>query len=251
MAQIYILDDDDAFATSVGEALTRCGHVVQCFGAPHEFFYRVSRMPPRIAIVDWMLPEMSGYEVVRRLRHSIGARIGVIMLTALDSEDKAVDVLGAGADDYLVKPITDALLTVRVEALLRRLMPAELTHAKRLAVGPYLLDLPTRSITVSGEAVEIAPREFDLAWTFFSHPSRLFTKEELLAAIWGKQTALGCHTIAQHVYALRKKLALAEHGFRLLSVYATGYRLEHDAGANIPGGIRPMESASAPAAAAL
>lgn len=225
MALIHVLEDDDIFAGSVQRALS-ANHDVQCFATPHAFFYQLSKLQPRCAIIDWMLPEMIGVEVVRRLRQIAGRSIGVIMLTAIDAEQNVVEALEAGADDYIVKPGTNAVLNARVDALLRRLGAEPATTAKRIVVGPYTLDFAMQSVTVDGQAVELAPREFDLAWTLFCSPSRLFTKQELLAAIWGKGGEFGYHTIAQHVYAVRKKLALADHGFKLLAVYATGYRLE-------------------------
>ena len=226
MTQIHILEDDEACAGALAELLIRQGHEPKCFAAPHEFFYQLSKMPPRCAIVDWMLPEMSGLEVVKRTRQLMGGQMGIILLTALDDDDKAIAALGAGADDYLVKPTTDVLLAARLEALLRRLVPMQVAMAKRIELGPYALDLSTRSACIDERDVGLAPREFDLAWTLFAQPSRLFTKDELLGMIWGKQAEFGAHTIAQHIYALRKKLELVDHGFKLQSVYGTGYRLE-------------------------
>lgn len=226
MSLIHLVEDDDICAEAVAKALRDSGHDVRVFGAPHALFYEIQKLPPRCVIVDWMLPEMSGFDVVKRLRQLLGSRVGIMMLTAIDSEDKVVDALGAGADDYMVKPVTDAILAVRVAALLRRLVPEQVAKAKTVEIGAYVLDMSTRTVRVAGVPVELAPREFDLAWTLFSQPSRLFTKQELLASIWGRHTECGSHTIAQHVYALRKKLALTEHGFSLLSVYGTGYRLE-------------------------
>jgi len=226
MSLIHVVEDDDICAEAVARALSGSGHDVRVFGAPHALFYAIQKMPPRCVIVDWMLPEMTGFDVVKRLRQLLGSRVGIMMLTAVDAEDKVVEALEAGADDYMVKPVTDAILAVRVAALLRRLVPEQVAKARRIEIGEYALDMSTRSVRVGGMPVELAPREFDLAWTLFSQPSRLFTKQELLASIWGKHTEYGTHTIAQHVYALRKKLALNEHGFSLLSVYGTGYRLE-------------------------
>jgi two-component system, OmpR family, phosphate regulon response regulator PhoB len=226
LAQIHILEDDEAFACALAELLVRQGHEPTCFATPHEFFYQLSKRPPRCVIIDWMLPEMNGLEVVKRTRQLVGGQMGVLLLTALDAQDKAIAALGAGADDYLVKPVADGLLAARIEALLRRLVPAQTSMAKRIELGPYALDLSTRVAKLNGRDVGLAPREFDLAWVFFAQPSRLFTRDELLALIWGKGSDFGSHTVAQYVYALRKKLELVDHGFRLQSVYATGYRLE-------------------------
>jgi two-component system, OmpR family, phosphate regulon response regulator PhoB len=226
VAHIHILEDDEAFAAALAELLMRHGHEVMRFATPHAFFYQLSKLPPRCAIIDWMLPEMNGLEVVRRTRQLVGQQMGLLLLTALDAEDKAIAALGAGADDYLVKPVADGLLAARIDALLRRLVPTQVSMAKQIELGPYTLDLQTRVASIDGRDTELAPREFDLAWVFFAQPSRLFTRDELLALIWGKNSAFGAHTVAQYVYALRKKLELVDHGFRLQSVYATGYRLE-------------------------
>jgi DNA-binding response OmpR family regulator len=226
MALIHLLEDDEIFAQSVQGALQRRNHEVLCFGTPHAFFYQLSKQAPRCAIIDWMLPEMIGVDVVRRLRQQMGRNVGVIMLTAIDAEQNVVEALNAGADDYIVKPGTGAVLGARLDALLRRLGDETSTTTKHMSAGPYTLDFALRTVQMEGERVDLTPREFDLAWTLFCSPSRLFTKQELLAAIWGKNSEFGYHTIAQHVYSVRKKLALAEHGFKLLAVYASGYRLE-------------------------
>jgi DNA-binding response OmpR family regulator len=226
LARIHILEDDEAFAAALADALSGHGHEVMCFSAPHKFFYQLNKRPPRCAIIDWMLPEMTGLEVIKRVRQVVGSQIGLLLLTALDDEDKAIAALSAGADDYLVKPVADALLAARIEALLRRLGQATTGMSKRIELGPYVLELATRVASVAGQDAGLAPREFDLAWILFSQPSRLFTRDELMALIWGKHGDMGAHTIAQYVYALRKKLALVENGFKLQSVYATGYRLE-------------------------
>jgi DNA-binding response OmpR family regulator len=226
MSQIHILEDDEACAGALAELLIRQGHEPKCFAAPHEFFYQLTKLPPRCAIIDWMLPEMSGLEVVERTRQLVGGQMGIILLTALDDEDKAIAALGAGADDYIVKPATDVLLATRLEALLRRLVPMQTAMAKRIDLGPYVLDMSTRSASIDGRDAGLAPREFDLAWTLFAQPSRLFTKDELIGLVWGRQTDFDVHTIAQHVCALRKKLELVAHGFKLQAVYGTGYRLD-------------------------
>jgi DNA-binding response OmpR family regulator len=226
MTQIHILEDDEACADALAELLTRQGHEPKCFSAPHEFFYQLTKLPPRCAIIDWMLPEMSGLEVVKRTRQLVGGQMGIILLTALDDEDKAIAALGAGADDYIVKPATDVLLAIRLNALLRRLVPAQTAMAKRIELGPYVLEQSTLCATIDGHDAGLAPREFDLAWTLFAQPSRLFTKDELIGLVWGRQNDFDQHTIAQHVCSLRKKLALVAHGFKLQSVYGTGYRLD-------------------------
>lgn len=225
MALIYLLEDDPDCSASVEQWLTRAGHQVKIFARPHEFFYEVSKQAPRCAVVDWRLPEMEGIDVVARLRQLLSTGVGVVMLTGLDTEESVVRALKAGADDYIVKPGSESIVVARIDALLRRMTPAASTLTQ-IDRPPYLLDFGRREVKVDGRVVELAPREFDLAWILFSEPARLFTRQELLAAVWGRNHEAGVHTVAQHVYLIRRKLALTEHGFRLNAVYGTGYRLE-------------------------
>jgi DNA-binding response OmpR family regulator len=226
MPTIHLLEHDAGGDADLASALKRGGHETQSFNAAHDYFYQLSKRPPRCVIVDWMFSHISGLEIVQRTRQLLGGHVGIIMLTAGECDEQAVVALGAGADDCMARPARSALLAARIEALLRRLVPAQVVAARRLTVGPYTLDLALRTVTIDGEDARLAPREFDLAWILFSQPSRLLTRDELLALIWGRQSEFGAHTIAQHVYALRKKLDFDAHGFALQSVYASGYRLE-------------------------
>jgi DNA-binding response OmpR family regulator len=225
LALIYLLEDDPDCSACVEQWLVRAGHQVKVFARPHEFFYEVSKQAPRCAVVDWRLPEMEGIDVVGRLRQLLSAGVGIVMLTGLDTEESVVRALKAGADDYIVKPGSESVVAARIDALLRRMTPAASTLTQ-IDRPPYRLDFARREVSVEGRPVELAPREFDLAWILFSEPARLFTRQELLASVWGRNHEAGVHTVAQHVYLIRRKLALTEHGFRLNAVYGTGYRLE-------------------------
>jgi DNA-binding response OmpR family regulator len=226
MPTIHVLEHDINSQGSLAGLLKQRGHTAHNLASAHEYFYQLNKQPPRCVIVDWSFSDISGMEIVQRTRQLLGGHVGLIMLTETEREDQAVLALNAGADDCFARPSRDELLVARIEALLRRLVPAPVAEAKRLSVGPYTLDLGLRSVTVNGIDAGLAPREFDLAWILFSQPSRLLTKDELLAMIWGKRSETGAHTIAQNIYALRKKLAFDANGFELQSVYASGYRLE-------------------------
>jgi DNA-binding response OmpR family regulator len=226
VACVHLIEDDEQCASFASGVLRRVGHEVLVFSHPCEFFYELNRKPPHCAIVDWALPELNGLEIIRRIREVQGWRMGIVVLTALGCDERAVLGLEAGADDFIDKPVSGPVLAVRIEAVLRRVNPAETRGDHRIALGRYTLDRSTRRVAISGARVELAPREFDLAWTLFSQPSKVFTKAELLSAIWGRRTRCGDQAITQNVYALRKKLDLAANGVCLFSVYGTGYRLE-------------------------
>jgi DNA-binding response OmpR family regulator len=250
MTTIHLIETERGSSSALAGLLRDRGHDLQCFSAANEFFCQLGETPPDCVVADWELSLACGLEVVERTRRLVGDRVGIVVLASAESEDQMVAALGAGADDCICKPISDALLAARIEALLRRLAPVRVAMAKRIVRGPYALDLGSCTATVDGCDTGLAPREFDLAWTLFSQPSRLFTKSELLALIWGKRTEFGAHTISQHVYALRKKLAFDKHGFKLQSVYATGYRLECFEPSSRARVVLPYVKRSAPAASA-
>jgi DNA-binding response OmpR family regulator len=224
--RIFLLEDDKDFATAVEDSLSKHGFDVSVFHLPHQFFYEVKKSCPSLAIIDWMLPEMNGIDVVRGLRQLQSTRLAIIMLTQMDSAEHIVNALDVGADDYLVKPEHGRVLLARVNAVLRRYYPQATEAILSIKRTPFRLEFGSRETFVGEVAVALAPREFDLVWTLFLNPGRLFSRSELLAAVWGKHEDPGEHTLTQHIYAVRKKMALAEHGYRIVPVYGTGYRLE-------------------------
>jgi DNA-binding response OmpR family regulator len=226
MSAIHVLEHAPSGPDTLAGLLTRGGFDAQAFDTAHDYFYQLAKRPPRCLIVDWMFSHIGGIEIVQRTRELLGAHVGIIMVIERACEETSLAALRAGADDCITRPVKSALLAARVEALLRRLGSAPAAQARRLVVGPYALDLGSRTVTVDDIDAGLAPREFDLAWLLFSKPSRLLTREELLALLWGRDARAGAHTITQHVYALRKKLDFSEHGFALQAVYGTGYRLE-------------------------
>jgi DNA-binding response OmpR family regulator len=223
---IYLLEDDLDFSAAVKESLQRAGFEVNAFSLPHELFYGVKKARPDLLIVDWMLPEMTGLEVVRNLRQLYGVQFAVIMLTQMDTEEHIVSALQAGADDYLIKPECGAILVARSKAVLRRYQTATIEAVLTIERAPYRLLFQSRQAYLNGQLIALAPKEFDLLWAFFQNPNRLFSRSELLAAVWGKRDDIGEHTLTQHIYAIRKKLSFAEHGYRVTPVYGSGYRLE-------------------------
>ena len=172
-----------------------------------------------------MLPEISGLQVLNRVRELLGHSTPVMMLTCMDSESMIVDALSAGADDFLVKPMSAAVLRARLEAHARRLRPVA-APVKALELGPYRLDFQTQSAHVAGERVVLTPKEFDVAWVLMNNPNRFISKAELVATIWGRLDNAAAHTIAQHMHALRKKLRMRNYGARICAVYGQGYRFE-------------------------
>jgi two-component system, OmpR family, response regulator RegX3 len=149
----------------------------------------------------------------------------VLVATVRNREEDIVAGLGAGADDYLSKPVKQREFIARIETLARRLKPR---RQPVLQIGVYELDSEQQRVRIDGNAVEFTQKEFDLAWYLFSNPGKLFSRNHLLDKIWGVSADVDTRTVDTHVSRLRRKLALNEaNGWKLESIYGYGYRMEN------------------------
>jgi DNA-binding response OmpR family regulator len=217
-------DPDQAalYATWIGEA----GYAVRRFGTANEFRRRLGAESVDVLVLDWMLPDTPGVELLDWLRHSAQRQLPVIFLTARASESDIVQGLRAGADDYLVKPPRKTELLARIEVLLRRTGVVGTETVVR-GVEPYLIDIPRRRASIDGREVPLTDREFELAAFLFRRHDRIVSRDTLLRQVWNLGEAVATRTVDTHVSRLRKKLELdGQHGWRLSAVYQHGYRLE-------------------------
>lgn len=176
-----------------------------------------------VLVLDWMMPDMTGLEVLDRLRQ-LENHTPVIFVTSRDAEEDIVQALAHGADDYLVKPPRAGELLARLQALKRRADGAGGSGA--LTVGPYAFD-PSQSVArLNGEILELTQRQFELALVLFRNTGRLLSRQYLLEAVWGLNDTVQTRTLDMHVSQLRSLLQLSGHGWRINSIYAHGYRLE-------------------------
>jgi len=224
--RIALLEDDNDQAELVALWLQGAGHEVRVFPASRDFQKAVSRDSFDLLILDWVLPDLNGDEVLKWVRQTVDWPIPVLFMTQRDAEEDVVHILELGADDYMAKPVSQALLTARVNALGRRSRPRE--DGKQAAeYGVYRLDPNTHSITVNGEAIELTSREFDLALFMFRNAGRVLSRGHILESVWGSNPDLNTRTVDTHVSRLRKKLNISEeNGWRLRAIYQHGYRLE-------------------------
>ena len=232
----FLLEDDPVQAAHLVASLAPTSIDVHHFGRAGAFLEALATARPELIVLDWMLPDLSGYQVLLRVRERFGYAAQVVMLTSVDDEAMIVSALEAGADDFLTKPVAAAELRARLLALARRVAPPAATVAKTVVLGACRLDYATQRATVDGDAVTLSPREFDVAWLLLNNPDRFVSKTELIAGVWGRTNDIAAHTIAQHMHAIRKKLRFAAHGIRLVAVYGSGYRLEAPAPAPAPNG---------------
>jgi DNA-binding response OmpR family regulator len=223
---IGILEDDKDQSDLLELWLADAGYDVSTSATGPDFVRAVQSRGFDLMVLDWMVPEMDGLEVLEWVRHNIRERVPVIFLTTRDEEEQIVTALEAGADDYVTKPAKQAELLARVGALARRsgLMDEQ---SDTLTVGEFELDRRLNQVKKNGEEIALTGREFELTWYLFSNVSKILSREYLLRHIWNISTAVHTRTVDTHASRVRSKLGLRpENGWKLSSVYHYGYRLE-------------------------
>jgi DNA-binding response OmpR family regulator len=204
---ILVIEDEATIAQSVAARLRSEGFDVEIAVDGPAGIEACERLQPDLVVLDLMLPGLDGLEVCRRIQHD--RPVPVLMLTARDSETDLVVGLAVGADDYLTKPFSARELVARIHALLRRVERASERDADvgtTLRLGAVELDLAGRRVRHDGEEIHLTPTEFDLLAFLVRRPGKVFTREALLADVWGYRDGSGPRTVDSHVRALRRKL---------------------------------------------
>lgn len=220
-----IIEDETAIATLLEYNLGKEGFETAIATDGEEGLLKVEETKPDIVILDWMLPKVSGIEVCRRLRSSTDTRnIPIIMLTARSEESDRIRGLETGADDYLTKPFSTAELVARVRAVLRRIRPAlvddTVTH------GDIRIDRASHKVWRDDKEIHLGPTEFRLLDHLIQHPGRVFSREQLLNAVWGSDVFVEVRTVDVHIGRLRKALNIHKQGDPVRTVRSAGYALE-------------------------
>jgi two-component system, OmpR family, phosphate regulon response regulator PhoB len=220
--RILIVEDEEALATLLRYNLEREGFEVETVVRGDEADTRLKEQAPDLAILDWMLPGLSGIELTRRLRtRPETARMPVLILTARGEEAERVRGLSTGADDYVVKPFSVPELVARVHALLRRAKPEQV--AKSLKAGEIEIDREKRRVHRSGREIELGPTEFRLLEFLMMSPGRVFSREQLLDGVWGRDVYIDERTVDVHVGRLRKALSRGRETDPIRTVRGAGY----------------------------
>ena len=232
--EVLLVEDERDIAAMLRYNLEREGFAVREARDGDEALAAIAEAPPDLAILDWMLPSVSGLEVCRALRRSRKTKtLPVIMLTARAGEEDRVRGLDSGADDYVPKPFSPSELTARVRALLRRARPA--LAESRLEHADIVMDLDTYRVHRGGRPVRLGPTEFRLLRHFLEHPRRVFSREQLLDAVWGRHITVELRTIDVHIRRLRKAINAGGAPDAIRTVRSAGYALE----AAAPAGAAP------------
>jgi two-component system phosphate regulon response regulator PhoB len=222
---VLVVEDEAALATMLRYNLEKQGYRVEEATDGQEALTRIAEAQPDLVLLDWMLPQMSGLEVCRQIRRRSATRdLPVIMVTARTDDQDAVRGLNTGADDYIAKPFSMDALLARIRALLRR--SNSLPVKGQLTFHDITMDLASHRVQRNGRPVHLGPTEFRLLEFFMQHPRRVFSREELLDAVWGRDIHVEPRTVDVHIRRLRKSINATGELDIVRTVRAAGYALD-------------------------
>ncbi len=223
MNLIYYVEDDEAIRTAVVYALTATGFQVKGFEGGTEFWQVWAERKPDLVMLDIMLPGEDGIRILRKIRSQAEtAKMPVILITAKGNEFEKVIGLDSGADDYVAKPFGVMELISRVKALLRRASADDGNEEVLLTSGGITIDVSKHVVTVDGQEVAFALKEFGVLHTLMKSEERVYTRDELLNLIWGYDSEVETRTVDVHVATIRQKLG--DYGSCIKTVRGLGYK---------------------------
>ncbi len=218
-AAILVIEDDQDIQDMLAFALEPDGCRLYPAGTAKEGWEMIENKQIDLVLLDWMLPDRSGIDVLHRIRKYY-SRLPVIMITARAEEEDRVLGLDVGADDYITKPFSVRELKSRIQAVLRRTMPDE----QPIQVGDLFLDPVSQRVKVKEQEINLPPTEFRLLHYFMGHPDRVFTRSQLLDQAWGTQVYVEERTVDVHIRRLRKNLEPFNLDTLIQTVHGRGYR---------------------------
>jgi two-component system phosphate regulon response regulator PhoB len=223
--RIAVVEDEEALGVLLRYNLEAEGYEVDAISRGDEAEIRLQERVPDLLLLDWMLPGVSGIELCRRLRmRPETERLPIIMLTARGEESERVRGLATGADDYVVKPFSTPELMARVKAMLRRAKPEVVSTV--LKCGDVALDRETHRVHRKEREIRLGPTEFRLLEFLMTSPSRVYSRSQLLDAVWGHDIYVDERTVDVHVGRLRKALKIANLPDVIRTVRGAGYSME-------------------------
>lgn len=222
MALIYIVEDDESIREIEEFALRNAGHKVIGFPDAKSFYKKLDEILPELVLVDIMLPDENGNEIVRRIRRNPDTRrLPVIMVTAKTAEIDLIKGLEDGADDYIRKPFSVMELISRVKALLRRTEPEEI---RTLALDELILNNEKREVTIDGQAIELTYKEYELLQLLLVNKGIVLSRDTIMDHVWGISYEGESRTLDMHIKTLRQKMGI--YGARIRTVRNVGYVIE-------------------------
>ncbi len=222
MALIYVIEDDNNIREIEEFALKNAGHKAVGFSCAKDFYKELDTILPDLCLVDIMLPDENGNDLVKRIRaNELTGNIPVIMVTAKTTELDMIKSLENGADDYIKKPFSVLELITRVKALLRRTQSEEI---KELALDDLIVNTEKHLVTVNGTIAALTPKEYDLLSVLLVNRGIVLTRETLMNRVWGTDYEGETRTIDMHIKTLRQKIG--EYGSRIRTIRNVGYTIE-------------------------
>ena len=222
---VLVVEDEPALSTLIRYNLEKEGFAVSEARDGEEALLQLKEAKPDAVLLDWMLPRISGLELCRQIRRAPAWRdLPVIMLTARGEEADRVRGLDSGADDYVVKPFSPGELIARLRAVIRRVRPT--SSAETLRFADIVMDLSAHRVSRASSAVHLGPTEFRLLRFFLERPGRVFSREQLLDGVWGREAEVELRTVDVHIRRLRKALNDTGRSDVIRTVRAAGYALD-------------------------
>lgn len=222
MALIYIVEDDESIREIETIALKNSNYIVSAFENAKEFYKKLDELVPDLILLDVMLPDESGYDIVRKLRKRPATQdIPIIMVTAKTTEMDMIKGLDGGADDYIKKPFSIMELITRVKALLRRTAKEE---PKLLKLDDLVIDHERHVVTVNNEPVDLTYKEYELLRLLMGSQGIVITREVIMRSVWDTDFEGETRTVDMHIKTLRHKLG--DYGSRIKTVRNVGYVIE-------------------------
>jgi two-component system phosphate regulon response regulator PhoB len=222
---ILVVEDEDALGALLQYNLDKEGYRVAVAADGDEALVLIDEALPDLIVLDWMLPKVSGVEICRRLRARPETRnLPIIMLTARGEESDRIRGLDTGADDYIVKPFSMSELAARIRAVLRRIRPG--LADDRLHHGDIVVDRVAHRVRRAEREIHLGPTEFRLLDYLMQHPGRVFSREQLLNAVWGSDVYVEARTVDVHIGRLRKALNQDIEDDPIRTVRSAGYSLD-------------------------
>ena len=227
-ASILVVEDEPAIQELIAVNLVRHGHTVRRAASGEEALASVAEALPDVILLDWMLPDLAGPSIARKLRGEARTReVPIIMLTARAGEDDKVAGLESGADDYITKPFSPRELEARIQAVLRRRTPQLSREA--VEVQGLVLNPATRQVIGNGETLKMGPTEFELLHFFMTHTDRVHSRAQILDQVWGDHVFIEDRTVDVHIRRLRDALSPSGHDALVETVRGVGYRMRSEA----------------------
>ena len=223
---IALLEDDTDQSDLLNAWLEDAGNKCAVFNSGKEITKSLLHESYDLLILDWLVPDMNGLEVLEWVRETLEWHIPVLFITQRDSEEDVVQALQGGADDYMAKPVKRGEMLARIQSISRRTQGAS-SGDDVLEFPPYTLQRSTRSLKLNGESIDVTRKEFELTMFLFKNSGRVLSRGYILETVWGRSAEVNTRTVDTHISRLRRKLSiLPENGWRLSSIYQHGYRLE-------------------------